>query len=156
MKRFFDNNGCHVTLTFSKPLTTDVKHVLVICRYDGKWLLTNHKERGLEFPGGKVEAGEPLMEAAKRELYEETGAIVDSLTYIGQYEVDCKGVSFYKNIYFGHVKRFEERPHYFETNGPVFLQQFPKNIHLDPNFSYIMKDDLLPNVLAELKRRRLI
>ncbi len=52
---------------------------MVICQYEKGWLLTNHKTRGFEFPGGKVEQGESLEEAARREVYEETGAILGEL-----------------------------------------------------------------------------
>jgi 8-oxo-dGTP pyrophosphatase MutT (NUDIX family) len=38
----------------------------------------------IEFPAGYVDPDEPLMEAAKRELEEETGYRVDTLTKIGQ------------------------------------------------------------------------
>src|SRR5690625_571860 len=60
----------------------------VICKHKSKWLLTKHKERGLEFPGGKVEAGETAEQAAIREVNEETGARIKNIYYIGQYFVD--------------------------------------------------------------------
>ena len=41
---------------------------LVICRFFDQWLLTRHKERGWEFPGGKREPGETLEVAAFREV----------------------------------------------------------------------------------------
>ena len=48
--------------------------MFVICRFYQQWLLTKHKIRGWEFPGGKKEEGETLEEAAIREVEEETGA----------------------------------------------------------------------------------
>lgn len=155
MKRFIDQHGCNVTLTFSDRLTDEdkVTNVFVVCRYGDKWVLTEHKKRGLEFPGGKVEAGESLVAAAKREVYEETGATVNFLEYIGQYEVKCEHTHFFKNIYFATVTHFDTCAHYYETNGPVLLKEFPPRVEKDPRFSFIMKDELLPNVLQELKRR---
>src|SRR5699024_12008245 len=49
------------------PFSKTPKHVLVICRYHDHWLLTNHKSRGYEFPGGKVEKGETAEQARSEE-----------------------------------------------------------------------------------------
>ena len=58
MYTFYDLNGHEVRLTFAdQPPIKDAKHVLIICLYNNQWVLTKHKKRGYEFPGGKVEAG---------------------------------------------------------------------------------------------------
>lgn len=56
----------------------------VIFTQDTEWVLTcfHHKQKALNFVGGKVEEGEDYMDASYRELYEETG--------IRQDEVDLK------------------------------------------------------------------
>ena len=52
------------------------KYADVIAFYEGKWLLSKHKERtSWETQGGHIEQGETPLEAAKRELFEESGAI---------------------------------------------------------------------------------
>lgn len=52
------------------------KYVVVLSRYDGKILLSRHKDRTTwETQGGHIEEGETPFEAAKRELYEESGAV---------------------------------------------------------------------------------
>src|SRR5699024_4797011 len=85
---FTDYYKNKVKFSFSNhPFSKEPKHVWVICHYEDKWLLTSHKDRGLEFPGGKVERGETAEEAAVREVKEETGGIVGRLSYIGQYLV---------------------------------------------------------------------
>ncbi|MDQ7862293.1 NUDIX domain-containing protein [Peribacillus frigoritolerans] len=55
----------------------------VLSRYKGRWVLTKHRERGFEFPGGKREAGESIEETAIREVYEETGGLVGQLQFFG-------------------------------------------------------------------------
>ena len=48
---------------------------VVICSYcNGKWLLSKHKKRSTwETQGGHIENGESALDAAKRELFEESG-----------------------------------------------------------------------------------
>jgi 8-oxo-dGTP diphosphatase len=62
------------------------KYVVTFARYDDKWLLCKHKNRNTwEVSGGHIESGENPMEAAKRELYEETGAVDFSIDPICDY-----------------------------------------------------------------------
>lgn len=133
-----------VTLSFEKnPFSSEPKHVWVICRYEGRWLLTRHSDRGLEFPGGKVEQGEIAEEAAVREVAEETGGIIASLEYIGQYKVIGKDKIIVKNIYFAEIESLQPRDDYMETYGPVLLDELPDHIGNDKRFSFIMKDKVL-------------
>ena len=51
------------------------KYVVILSEYQGKILLSRHKNRTTwETQGGHIEPGETPMEAARRELYEESGA----------------------------------------------------------------------------------
>ncbi|CAM5613392.1 Putative 8-oxo-dGTP diphosphatase YtkD [Lysinibacillus sphaericus] len=47
-------------------------------------LCTIHKRRGVEVPGGKVEPGETLEQAAVREVFEETGVHVKNLQWFAR------------------------------------------------------------------------
>ena len=53
-----------------------LKFAVIISQSNGKWVFCKHKERDTyEAPGGHREVGEDILETAKRELQEETGAI---------------------------------------------------------------------------------
>ena len=52
----------------------NIEFVVIFTRYQDKWVYCWHKHRkSYEHPGGHVEPGETPMDAAKRELFEETG-----------------------------------------------------------------------------------
>lgn len=148
-KDFYHNT---VELSFEKnPFSPEPKHVWVISKYEDQWLLTDHQRRGYEFPGGKVEEGETPEEAAIREVMEETGGVVSSIHYIGQYRVTGKDKIIIKNIYFAEIGELETQQHYFETNGPVLLQEFPASIKNDRRFSFIMRDEVFSQSLKHLE-----
>ncbi|HSH25808.1 MAG TPA: nucleoside triphosphatase YtkD [Massilibacterium sp.] len=155
--QFYDFYGNTVSLSFTDhPFVRFPKHVWVICRYKNQWLLTKHKRRGYEFPGGKVEKNETTIDAAKREVMEETGGVVDSLTYLGQYKVDGKGAMIIKNIYFATIERLTKQKTYYETYGPILLKELPENIEQDRRFSFMMKDEVLKQSLKQVKKRQLL
>lgn len=157
MITFYDYYNNEVKLDFTtNPFSDYPKHVWIITRYQNKWLLTRHKDRGLEFPGGKVESGETPEQAAVREIMEETGGVVDNITYIGQYFVDGKGGIIIKNIYFAQIKELLKKDDYLETEGPVCIKDIPINIEQNPDFSFMMKDGILPNSIEFIKKTNLI
>lgn len=155
MHTFTDFYHNEVKLSFQKePFSKEPKHVWVICRYKTNWLLTNHKERGIEFPGGKVEHGETAYRGAIREVMEETGGVIKDLTYIGQYYVAGKREHIIKNVYYANVKELLKNPSYYETKGPVLLEEIPLDVKSNPSFSFIMKDNILTYCLDFIKEHK--
>ena len=54
----------------------DYKYVVILSEHQRKILLSQHRSRTTwETQGGHIEPGESPMEAARRELYEESGAL---------------------------------------------------------------------------------
>ncbi len=151
MDQFFDHNGCTVRLAFRLNAFSEAsRHVIVICRYHNKWLLTSHKERGWEFPGGKIEPGEKPEQAALREVFEETGGVLDTFVPLGEYEVSNGSTCFVKTIFYGTVGDLIVKNDYMETNGPVFEDDNILEARFQEKYSFIMKDDVIKNSLEQL------
>lgn len=87
----------------------EYKYVVVFARHQGQWLFCQHKQRQTwEAPGGHVEAGETPLAAARRELFEETGALEFALEPLCDYWA---------------VDEPHETRHITWANGMVFLAE---------------------------------
>lgn len=65
-----------------------LKFAVIAARAEGKWVFCKHKARTtLEAPGGHREPGEPILDTARRELQEETGATAFDLQPVCVYSV---------------------------------------------------------------------
>lgn len=149
MFEFLDCHGHNVSLVFSRAaFDIPPRHVLVLCRFGNRWLLTRHPLRGLEFPGGKIEVGESVEEAAIREVFEETGAKIAVKAYIGEYRVsDPFRGPFVKAIVLAEVLEVEEKSHYHETSGPECMDTGMERELQHPKYSFIMQDLVVPKAI---------
>lgn len=140
---FLDKDNRRVTMSYkTNNDCPDGNHALAIPLYKNQLLFTQHKMRGIEFPGGKVEEGEQSIQAIKRELFEETGGIPETIDYIAQYQVHTFDNSiFKKDVYIVKVKSFEEKSDYLETRGPLLFDNI-NSIPLDKQ-SYLIQDNAI-------------
>lgn len=68
-----------------------LKFAVIISRSNGKWVFCKHRERDTyEVPGGHREVDETILETAKRELREETGAVDFEIKPVCVYSVKGK------------------------------------------------------------------
>ncbi|EHJ07535.1 RNA deprotection pyrophosphohydrolase [Staphylococcus simiae] len=148
--KFWDKDQRLVELTYKTDSNdADGNHVLAIPVYNNQLLFTNHKIRGIEFPGGKREDFETSVDAVKRELYEETGATVKSLHYIAQYHIaTAADETFIKDVYFIDVDEINEKYDYMETTGPVLFNNI--NDISKEQQSYLLQDETILTCLERV------
>ena len=108
-----------------------LKFAVIISKSQGKWVFCKHKERDTyEVPGGHREENETILETAKRELNEETGAIDFSIqkicvySVIGKNRVNESGEETYGMLYYADIKAFDKELH-SEMEKVVLLDELP-------------------------------
>lgn len=108
-----------------------LKFAVIISKHNGQWVFCKHKNRNTyEIPGGHREVNEEIIEAAKRELSEETGAlqfeIVPICVYsvVGKNSVNQTGEETYGMLYFADIQTFESELH-SEMESVYFFDILP-------------------------------
>ncbi len=114
--------------------TTDdklLKFAVIIAKHNEKWVFCKHKERNTyEIPGGHREPNEPILETAKRELAEETGALrfdispICVYSVIGKNRVNQTGEETYGMLFFANIHELQKELH-SEMESVSFFDTLP-------------------------------
>ncbi len=102
------------------------KYVVIFARYQGKWLFCRHKQRAtIETAGGHIEPGETPLDAAKRELWEETGAVRAEVAPLFDYAAEDAMSGASGAVFLAEIEALGELPKQFEMAGRQFFDRLP-------------------------------
>jgi 8-oxo-dGTP diphosphatase len=103
-----------------------IKIAVVAAKYKNKWIFCKQKSGTWELPGGHKEENETILETAKRELFEETGAAKFDITPVCIYYVTRHAMLFYAKI----TKLGALPPTETEIESIDFFEDLPPNLTL--------------------------
>lgn len=128
-----------------------LKFAVIISKTQDKWVFCKHKERDTyEVPGGHREENEDILDTARRELYEETGALKFDLKPICVYSVTAEdnfdGQETFGLLCYADIYEFEEKLH-SEIEKIIITEK------LIESWTYPL---IQPELLKEAERRGVI
>ncbi len=160
VKMYFHNGAC-AGMQFTDPLLMDMmnpgpvtgtrtyepgtlkayRYVVIFAKHKGKWVYCRAKNRpGFETAGGHIENGETPLQAAKRELFEETGAKDYDIRLFFDYAVDRKNEWANGQVFLAHIRSFDELPDY-EMAEIRLMDELPEIMRFP---------DILPDLYARV------
>lgn len=128
-----------------------LKFAVIISSHNGKLVFCKHRQRDtLEIPGGHREVGEAIGETARRELYEETGAVDFKIEPICVYSVTAEdnfdGQETFGMLFWADIFSFENELH-SEIESICLLDGLPEK------WTYPL---IQPRLIEEAVRRGII
>lgn len=128
-----------------------LKFAVIISQSNGKWVFCRHRERDTyEIPGGHRDKGENILETARRELQEETGAIKFQIKPICVYSVTGKnsvnktGEETFGLLCFAEITEFSDKLE-CEMAEVALMEDLPDN------WTYPL---IQPELMEEYRRRK--
>ena len=104
-------------------------HSVISARFRSRWIFVRHQMRSTwEIAGGHIEEGETSLEAAGRELMEETGALRFKLDCIATYSVTMNGETGWGRLYLAEVFEIGSIPDISEIAEMKLSDHLPENL----------------------------
>ena len=117
-------------VNFYDPLFIPVvklTYSVISAKFEGNWIFVRHQNRSTwEISGGHIEIGETSLEAARRELFEETGALKFNIDCVATYSVTIDGDSGWGRLYIADVSELGPIPDISEIAKISFSDRLPE------------------------------
>lgn len=128
-----------------------LRFAVIVSKSGNQYVFCKHKQRDTwEIPGGHREPGEEILDTARRELYEETGALEYDIKRVCVYSVTAPdnfdGKESFGMLYFADIQRFEGALH-------NEIEKIARMDELPQRWTY---PNIQPQLMKEAKRRGFI
>jgi 8-oxo-dGTP diphosphatase len=115
-----------------------LSYVVIAARHDGGWLFVRHRRRGgWEMAAGHPDEGEESIEAAVRELTEETGALDFMMEPVTYYSVDAGNGKQFGRLFLAEVRTLGELTDKDEIEGVRVFRRRPRNLSLPEVMAFL-------------------
>ncbi len=116
------------TRVFDIGALNDYRFVVIFARYNGMWIYSRRHDRDTwETAGGHIEPGESPDDAARRELWEETGSVKFDIQPAFDYSVHTPTEFSNGRVYFAEVYELGKLPD-FEMSEITTSNTYPEKL----------------------------
>jgi 8-oxo-dGTP diphosphatase len=116
----------------------ELMYVVIAAQHKEGWLFVKHRRRGgYELPAGHPDKGEDSVEAAVRELIEETGACDFTLEPVTYYYVNPGSGRQYGRLFFAEVETLGEITDTNEIETVHLFRRLPRRLSLPEVMTFL-------------------